>query len=87
MAAARVAGVSWRDATSLGILMNTRGLMELIVLNLGLDLHILSPDVFAMMVLMALATTVMTGPLLKLVQYFQRGPAPSHAGAAIHPHA
>jgi Kef-type K+ transport system membrane component KefB len=62
--AARMGGMGWRDALGLGSLMNTRGLMELIVLNLGLDLGILSPRIFSMMVLMALATTAMTGPLL-----------------------
>lgn len=62
--AARFTGASWRDSLSLGALMNTRGLMELIVLNLGLDLGILSPRIFTMMVLMALVTTAMTGPLL-----------------------
>lgn len=65
--AARVGGMGWRDSLALGSLMNTRGLMELIVLNLGLDLGILTPRVFAMMVLMALATTAMTGPLLSLL--------------------
>lgn len=63
-AAARWLGLPWREAAALGVLMNTRGLMELIVLNLGLDLGILSPTVFAMMVLMALATTLATAPLL-----------------------
>jgi Kef-type K+ transport system membrane component KefB len=64
--AARWTGMSWRDAMALGALMNTRGLMELIALNVGYDLGILSPRVFAMMVLMALVTTAMTGPLLSL---------------------
>jgi Kef-type K+ transport system membrane component KefB len=67
LAAARVSGLGWRDAAALGVLMNTRGLMELIVLNVGLDLGILSPTLFAMMVLMALATTAATAPLLELV--------------------
>lgn len=62
--AARAMGASWKDAWSLGALMNTRGLMELIVLNVGLDLGIPSPRVFTMIVLMALLTTMMTGPLL-----------------------
>jgi Kef-type K+ transport system membrane component KefB len=62
--AARFTGASWRESLSLGALMNTRGLMELIVLNIGLDLGILSPRIFSMMVLMALVTTAMTGPLL-----------------------
>ena len=65
--AARLSGLSWRDATSLGVLMNTRGLMELIVLNVGLELHVLSPTLFAMLVLMALVTTFMTTPALQLL--------------------
>ena len=65
--AARLSGFSRRDATSLGILMNTRGLMELIVLNLGLDLHILSPTLFTMLVLMAVVTTLATTPVLDFV--------------------
>ena len=65
--AARMAGVPWRDATSLGILMNTRGLMELIALNIGLDIGVISPTVFTIMVLMALITTFMTSPLLEWV--------------------
>jgi Kef-type K+ transport system membrane component KefB len=65
--AARVVGESWRDSAALGILMNTRGLMELVVLNIGYDMGILSPEVFSMMVLMALATTFMAGPCLRLI--------------------
>lgn len=64
---ARLMGQSWRQSVAIGALMNTRGLMELVVLNIGFDLGILSPEIFAMMVLMALATTFMTGPLLDLV--------------------
>jgi len=67
-AAARLTGLSWHDAASLGVLMNTRGLVELIVLNIGLDLHVLSPALFAMLVLMALVTTMATTPLLALLQ-------------------
>jgi len=66
-AAARLTGMDWRPAASLGILMNTRGLMELIVLNIGLDLGVISPALFAMMVLMALVTTLATTPALELV--------------------
>lgn len=66
MLASRFTGMSWRDSFSIGILMNTRGLMELIVLNIGYDLGIISPTIFVMMVLMALITTFITGPLLKL---------------------
>jgi Kef-type K+ transport system membrane component KefB len=62
--AARLTGMNWRDASSLGILMNTRGLMELIVLNVGLDLGVISPQLFAMMVIMAVATTLATTPVL-----------------------
>jgi len=67
-AAARLTGLSWHDAASLGVLMNTRGLVELIVLDIGLDLHVLSPALFAMLVLMALATTMATTPVLALLQ-------------------
>jgi Kef-type K+ transport system membrane component KefB len=69
--AARLTRLSWADSFALGALMNTRGLMELIALNLGYELGILSPRVFAMMVLMALATTLATGPLLSLADRFR----------------
>ncbi len=62
--AARVAGMPWRQAATVGALMNTRGLMELIILNVGLDLGVITPTLFAMMVLMAIATTFMTTPLV-----------------------
>ncbi|HEX5633653.1 MAG TPA: cation:proton antiporter, partial [Gemmatimonadales bacterium] len=62
--AARTAGMSWRESWAIGTLMNTRGLMELVILNVGLDLGVLSPALFAIMVLMALVTTFMTSPLL-----------------------
>jgi Kef-type K+ transport system membrane component KefB len=65
--AAKATGMSWRDALSLGALMNTRGLMELVILNVGLDIGVLSPTLFAMMVLMALVTTAMTNPLLDVL--------------------
>ncbi len=70
--AAKWTGLSWRDSTAIGILMNTRGLMELIVLNIGLDLGVLSPALFTMMVLMALITTFMTTPLLHFFYPDQR---------------
>jgi K+:H+ antiporter len=66
--AARWTGMTWRDSLSLGVLMNARGLIELIVLNIGYDMGILSHKVFSMMVLMALVTTFITGPLLSLTQ-------------------
>src|SRR5215469_5876977 len=62
--AARWAGSHWREAASLGVLLNTRGLMELVVLNLGLDLGVLSPALFTMFVLMAVTTTLATTPIL-----------------------
>ncbi len=70
--AARSSGLAWLDAFAVGSLMNTRGLVELIVLNIGYDLGILSPQIFAMLVLMALGTTMMTGPLLSLVDHWRR---------------
>lgn len=63
---ARYTGMGWRDSLQLGALMNTRGLMELIALNIGYDMGILSPRIFTMLVIMALVTTMMTGPLLTL---------------------
>lgn len=65
--AAKFVGQSWKDSLTVGALMNTRGLMELVVLNIGYDLGILTPTVFAMMVIMALVTTFMTGPSLDLI--------------------
>lgn len=66
--AARIAGLSWRQSASLGILMNTRGLMELIVLNVALDLGALKPTLFAMLVLMAIVTTIATTPVLHMLK-------------------
>lgn len=68
--AAKFIGQSWRDSLIIGALMNTRGLMELVVLNIGYDLGVLTPEVFAMMVIMALVTTFMTGPALDLINRF-----------------
>jgi Kef-type K+ transport system membrane component KefB len=62
--AARASGQNWHNATVLGILMNTRGLMELVVLNIGLDLGVIAPPLFSIMVVMALVTTAMTVPVL-----------------------
>lgn len=72
---ATLSGHTRREATILGVLMNTRGLVELIVLNIGLSLGILTPTLFTMLVLMALVTTFMAGPLLRLV-----GPYPDKRG-------
>jgi Kef-type K+ transport system membrane component KefB len=68
LTAARLTGLTWRDAALLGALMNTRGLMELIVLNVGLDLHVISPTLFSMMVVMALVTTGLTSPVLRVLR-------------------
>jgi Kef-type K+ transport system membrane component KefB len=71
MVTARLTGVNWIDSFALGSLMNTRGLVELIALNIGYDLGILSPRIFTMLVIMALVTTCMTGPLLTFSDYLR----------------
>jgi Kef-type K+ transport system membrane component KefB len=63
---AHLTGMSWRESLQLGALMNSRGLMELIALSIGYELGILSPRIFTMLVIMAVVTTMMTGPLLTL---------------------
>ncbi len=78
--AARLSGIPLREATAIGILMNTRGLMELIILNIGLDLGVISSKLFAMMVLMALFTTFITTPLL---QWFYPAASGMRRGAVI----
>ncbi len=65
--------LSWKDSLTIGALMNTRGLTELIVLNIGYDLGVLGPELFAMLVIMALFTTFMTGPCLDIINYFFKG--------------
>lgn len=72
MLAAKFVGQSWKESLSIGALMNTRGLMELIVLNIGYDLGVLSPEIFAMLVIMAVVTTFMTGPALDLINWIFR---------------
>ena len=67
MLASWLAGMQLREAAGLGVLMNTRGLMELVILNIGLDIKVISPALFSMMVLMALVTTFMTTPLLEAI--------------------
>jgi Kef-type K+ transport system membrane component KefB len=67
--AARFVGQHWKDSLIIGALMNTRGLMELVVLNIGYDLGVLTPEIFSMMVIMALVTTFMTGPLLDFIEW------------------
>jgi len=71
--AAKFVGQSWRESLSIGALMNTRGLMELVVLNIGYDLGVLSPQIFAMLVIMALVTTFMTGPALDIINKLMSG--------------
>jgi Kef-type K+ transport system membrane component KefB len=70
--AAKFVGQNWKDSLTIGALMNTRGLMELVVLNIGYDLGVLSPEIFAMLVIMALVTTFMTGPALDLINWLFR---------------
>ncbi|HMB95088.1 MAG TPA: cation:proton antiporter, partial [Tepidisphaeraceae bacterium] len=65
--AGKACGLSWAEASTVGILMNTRGLMELVILNIGLQEGVITPAIFAMMVLMALVTTALTTPVLHLV--------------------
>lgn len=67
MGAAKFAGLGWRESSAIGALMNTRGLTELIVLTIGLELGVMTPALFTMLVLMALVTTFMTGPALRLI--------------------
>ena len=89
--AARAIGISWREAAALGALMNTRGLMELIILNVGLDLGIVSPTLFAIMVIMAIATTLAATPALDVfypaalyrAQELDDGPSRSPGGVLI----
>ncbi len=74
MLAARVMGENWRDAAAIGILMNTRGLTELVILSVGLELGVITPTIFTIMVLMALVTTLMATPMLALVSpIYHRG--------------
>lgn len=71
--ASRLVGESWKDSLTIGTLMNTRGLMELVALNIGYEMGILPPSIFVILVIMALITTFMTTPLLHLVEhYFSR---------------
>ena len=79
LAAARVAGESWRESLTIGILMNARGLMELIILNIGRDRGIITPTLFTIMVLMAIVTTLMASPLFELV--YRRSRTVVSAGA------
>jgi Kef-type K+ transport system membrane component KefB len=79
--AGRVSGLGWRESSALGILMNTRGLMQVIVLNIGLDLGVISPTLFAMLVIMALVTTLATTPVLHYLLRRETASAPVEAAA------
>jgi Kef-type K+ transport system membrane component KefB len=79
--AARASGMGWRESFALGSLMNTRGLMELVVLNIGLDINIITPTLFSMMVIMAIVTTMMAPPLLAWLNPVQTREA--HVGKAL----
>ncbi|MEU9523769.1 cation:proton antiporter [Streptomyces sp. NPDC048224] len=79
--AARLTGNGWRDAMSLGALMNCRGLTELVVLDIGLGLGIVGPDLFTVLVLMALVTTAVTAPALSLIRRKADVPAPDDPAA------
>ncbi|HEX5875581.1 MAG TPA: cation:proton antiporter, partial [Pyrinomonadaceae bacterium] len=88
MIAARVMGTPWREAASIGILMNTRGLIELVILNIGLDIGVLTRPLFSIMVLMAVGTTVMTTPLLSLIYPEQEKSLSKHEAMSLNePHA
>jgi nucleotide-binding universal stress UspA family protein len=87
-AAARACGLGWRESATIGILMNTRGLMELVILNVGRELGVITPAVFAMMVIMALVTTALTTPVLHVVsppelRALQLGPSPRRKRAGV----
>jgi Kef-type K+ transport system membrane component KefB len=74
VAGARLAGYGWRDCLAVGALMNTRGLMELVVIRIGLDAGLIGPELFTMLLLMTLATTLMTSPLLAVLAPTARVP-------------
>jgi Kef-type K+ transport system membrane component KefB len=75
-------GMAWREACELGILVNTRGLVELVVLNVGRDLQIIPKELFSIMVCMAIVTTLATTPLTVCVEHFW--PLPAETGQAVH---
>ena len=87
MIAARVMGTPWREAASIGVLMNTRGLIELVILNIGLDIGVLTRPLFSIMVLMAVGTTLMTTPLLSLIYPEPEESTPKHETMSLNePH-
>jgi Kef-type K+ transport system membrane component KefB len=72
---ARISGIGWRDACAVGALMNARGLMELIVMKVGLDAGVIGPEIFTMLMVMAITTTLMTSPMLGVLMRDKRAPA------------
>jgi Kef-type K+ transport system membrane component KefB len=70
---ARASGLPWRTSLAIGSLMNTRGLMELVVMKVGLDIGVIGPELFTMLMLMAILTTLMTSPLLSLLGMGEAG--------------
>lgn len=87
--AARLTGLNWRDASALGVLMNTRGLAELIVLNIGLQLRVINPRMFAILVVMSLVTTLATTPVLYLIRRKEIAAARAEGSGEkkpLHPH-
>lgn len=85
MIAAKLTGESWKDSLYIGALMNTRGLMELVVLTIGYKMNILPPSVFVMLVLMTLATTFMTAPMLLFIRSMFRVREKRNERAGLHP--
>ncbi len=84
MVAARITGETWRDAAAIGILMNTRGLTELVILSVGLELGVITTTLYTIMVLMALVTTLMATPLLSLISpIYHRGMTAADAAAEL----
>lgn len=81
----KVSGGSWKESLTLGTLMNTRGLVELIVLNIGLDLGVITPTFFAMLVIMAVVTTMMAPPLLPFLGYRQKNVREKETKEAVEP--
>lgn len=87
MLAARVAGESWKDASVIGVLMNTRGLTELVILTVGLELGVIDERMFTVMVVMALVTTLMAAPLLAILAPGEHrvGPVAAPVAAPVEP--
>jgi Kef-type K+ transport system membrane component KefB len=84
MVAARVTGENWHDAAAIGVLMNTRGLTELVILSVGLELAVITPTIFTIMVLMALVTTLMATPMLALISpIYHRGMTKAEAEGEV----